>query len=111
PACDCCTGRVALREERAMAKTYSVLIMGAAYGSLLATKLVAAGHTAKLVCLPAEAELINKEGVIIRMPIRGREGLLEIASRKLKGGLSAGGPADAVPAEYDLVVLAMQEPQ
>jgi hypothetical protein len=94
-----------------MGKTYNVLIMGAAYGSLLATKLVAAGHAAKLVCLPEEAELINKEGVIIRMPIRGREELLEIASRKLKGRLSAGGPSDAVPAEYDLVVLAMQEPQ
>ena len=94
-----------------MGKTYNVLIMGAAYGSLLATKLVAAGHATKLVCLPEEAELINEEGVIVRMPIRGREELLEIASRKLKGRLSAGGPSDAVPAEYDLVVLAMQEPQ
>jgi len=94
-----------------MGKTLNVLSMGAAYGSLLATKLVAAGHTVKLVCLPAEAEVIDKEGVVVRMPIKGREGLLEIASRKLPGRLSAGGPAGVDPAAYDLVVLAMQEPQ
>jgi hypothetical protein len=94
-----------------MGKRYNVLIMGASYGSLLATKLVAAGHSTHLICLPAEAELINSEGAIVRMPIKGRQGLLEIASRKLPGKLSAGGPAAVDPAAYDLVVLAMQEPQ
>ena len=39
---------------------YNILIFGASYGSLLATKLLLAGHTVKLVCVPAEAELINK---------------------------------------------------
>ncbi len=39
-----------------MPAAYNVLILGASYGSLLAIKLLAAGHTAKLVCLPAEAE-------------------------------------------------------
>jgi hypothetical protein len=94
-----------------MDKRYNVLIMGASYGSLLATKLVAAGHAAKLICLPAEAEVINAEGVIVRMPIKGRQALLEIASRKLPGKLSAAGPAAAEPGAFDLVVLAMQEPQ
>jgi hypothetical protein len=94
-----------------MAKTYKILIMGASYGSLLATKLLLAGHTAKLICLPAEADLINKEGALVRMPIKGREGLVEINSQKLPGKLTAGGPAGVNPAEYDLVALAMQEPQ
>ena len=94
-----------------MAKTYKILIMGASYGSLLATKLLLAGHTAKLICLPAEADLINKEGALVRMPIKGRDGLVEINSQKLPGKLSAGGPAGVNPAEYDLVALAMQEPQ
>src|SRR5918992_6382357 len=76
-----------------MAKTYNILIMGASYGSLLATKLLLPGHTVKLVCLPAEAELINKEGAIVRMPVRGREGLIEINTKKLPGNLSADGPA------------------
>ncbi len=94
-----------------MRTTYKILIMGASYGSLLGTKLVLAGHTVKMVCLPAEAELFNKQGARVRMPIKGREGLVEIDSRKAPGKLSAGGPGDANPADYDLVVLAMQEPQ
>ena len=39
-----------------MATKYNILIMGASYGSLLASKLLLTGHTVKLVCLPAEAE-------------------------------------------------------
>lgn len=94
-----------------MGKTYNILIMGASYGSLLGTKLVAGGHTVKLVCLPAEADLINAEGAIVRMPVRERDGLVEINSRKLPGKMSAGGTTDVNPADYDLVALAMQEPQ
>ena len=94
-----------------MANPIKILILGASYGSLLATKLLLAGHTAKLVCLPAEAELINKEGAIVRLPVKGREGLVEVNTKKLPGKLSAGGAADAKPSDYDLVVLAMQEPQ
>jgi hypothetical protein len=94
-----------------MRTIYKVLILGASYGSLLASKLLLAGHTVKLICLPAEAELINKEGARIRMPVKGREGLIEIDSRKLPGKLSAGGPQGVNPADYDLVALAMQEPQ
>lgn len=94
-----------------MSKTYKILIMGASYGSLLATKLLQAGHTAKLICLPAEADLINKEGALVRMPVKGREGLVEVNTQKLPGKLSAGGPVGVNPADYDLVALAMQEPQ
>jgi hypothetical protein len=94
-----------------MPSPLKILIMGASYGSLLATKLLLAGHTVKLVCLPAEAELINAQGTRVRMPVKGRDGLLEIDSRKLPGKLSADGPAAIDPADYDLVALAMQEPQ
>jgi len=94
-----------------MADPIRILILGASYGSLLATKLLLAGHTVKLVCLPSEAELINKEGAIVRLPVKGREGLVEVNTRKLPGTLTAGGAADAKPSDYDLVVLAMQEPQ
>ena len=91
--------------------TYKILILGASYGSLLATKLLLAGHTVKLVCLPAEADAINTNGTRVRMPIKGRAGLVEIDSRKLPGKLSADGPAAVKPSDYDLVALAMQEPQ
>ena len=50
-----------------------VLMLGASYGSLLASKLLLAGHTVHLVCLPAEAELIGQEGFRVRFPVRGRE--------------------------------------
>ena len=94
-----------------MKKLHNVLIFGASYGSLLATKLVLAGHNAKMVCTPAEAELFNREGAIVRMPVKGRDGLVEVQSRKLPGKLSACTPAEASPADHDLVVLGMQEPQ
>ncbi len=94
-----------------MASKLDVLIMGASYGSLLGTKLSLAGHNSHLICLPAEADLMNSVGAIVRMPVKGREGLVEINSKKLPGKLTAGGPAEADPSKYDLVVLAMQEPQ
>jgi hypothetical protein len=94
-----------------MAATYNILILGASYGSLLASKLLFGGHKVKLVCLPAEADLINAEGFRVRMPVKGRKEPVEIDSRKLKGKVSAGGPGDVNPKDYDLVGLAMQEPQ
>ena len=60
---------------------------------------------------PPEAELINTEGAVIRIPVRGREGLVEINSKKLPGKMAAGGTTAFDPKNYDLVVLAMQEPQ
>jgi hypothetical protein len=47
----------------------------------------------------------------VRLPIRGRKEPVELDSRKLPGKLAAAGPADVNPADYDLVALAMQEPQ
>ena len=94
-----------------MGRVYNVLIMGASYGSLLATKLLLAGHTVKLACLPMEAQLINDEGTRVRLPVKDRNRIIEIDSRRLPGRLSAAVPERVNPAEFDLVVLAMQEPQ
>jgi hypothetical protein len=90
---------------------YKILIMGASYGSLLASKVLFGGHSVHLVCLPAEADLINAEGFRVRMPVKGRKDLVEIDSRKLPGKVTAGGTDGVNPADYDLVGLAMQEPQ
>jgi len=94
-----------------MSAPLKILVLGASYGSLLATKLLLAGHSVKLVCLPAEAELINAEGTRVRMPIKGRATPVEVDSRRLPGALSADGPGAVSPGDYDLVALAMQEPQ
>ena len=51
---------------------YNILILGAAYGSLLASKMLFGGHKIHHVCLPAEADLINAEGFRVRLPVKGR---------------------------------------
>src|SRR5690349_22658996 len=89
----------------------SILILGASYGSLLGAKLALAGHDVKLVCLPQEAALINAKGAIVRLPVKGREGLVEVNTKSLPGKVSAAGTAEVSPRDYDLVRLAMQEPQ
>jgi len=93
-----------------VAAKYNILIMGASYGSLLASKILFGGHTIRLVCLPAEADLINAEGFRVRLPVKGGQQVV-LDSRKLPGKVSAGGPGDVKPADYDLIGLAMQEPQ
>jgi len=90
---------------------YNVLILGASYGSLLATKLILAGHNATLICLPEEVELINKDGIHVRMPVRGRDDLVQIDSKDAPGKVRAAGPGDVDPKDFDLIALAMQEPQ
>jgi hypothetical protein len=91
--------------------TYDVLILGASYGSLLATKLLFGGHRITMVCLPAEVEAFNQDGARVTLPVRGRSEPVELDSRKLPGKLSAAGPRDVNPKDFDLVALAMQEPQ
>ena len=90
---------------------YNILILGASYGSLLASKIMFGGHSLHLVCLPAEADLINTEGFRVRLPVKGRKDPIELYSRKLPGKVTAGGASGVNPKDFDLVGLAMQEPQ
>ncbi len=90
---------------------YKILILGASYGSLFGTKLLMAGHDVTLVCRAATAQLINDEGTEVRLKLKGEDVHRPIHSRDLPGRLDAVTPETADPARYDLVVLAMQEPQ
>src|SRR5438552_17155182 len=90
---------------------HDVLILGASYGSLFATKLLMAGHRVSLVCTKPTADLINRDGTIVRMPIKGRAAPVDISSKQLPGTLSATTPDGVDPAAFDLVVLGMQEAQ
>jgi hypothetical protein len=94
-----------------MAGTYNILLLGASYGSLLASKLLFGGHKIHLVCLPAEADLINAQGFKVKLPVRGRAEPVLLESRKLPGKVTAGPAAGVDPKQYDLVGLCMQEPQ
>jgi hypothetical protein len=90
---------------------YNVLVLGASYGSLFATKLLMTRQRVTLVCTRSTADLINREGTIVRMPIKGRDGLLDISSKTLPGKLWASPPDAVDPGSFDLVVLGMQDAQ
>lgn len=89
----------------------NVLILGASYGSLLATKLAMAGHKSTLVCRQQTAELINREGTEVRIKLRDEDEHRSIFSRDYPDHIDAVTPEACDPSIYDLVVLAMQEPQ
>jgi hypothetical protein len=90
---------------------YNILILGAAYGSLLGAKMLFGGHYVHHVCLPAEADLINSEGFRVRLPVKGRKDPVLLDTRKLPGKVAASGPKEVNPKDFDLIGLAMQEPQ
>jgi hypothetical protein len=89
----------------------NILILGASYGSLLSTKLLMAGHNVTLVCRQKTAALINRDGTEVRIKLRDEATHRSIFSRDLPGTVDAMPPEDVDPARYDLVCLAMQEPQ
>ena len=99
------------KKMKAEKRKYNVLILGASYGSLLATKLLLADHDVTLVCRESTARLINSEGTIVRIPIRGRDTPVQLCSKNLLGTLTASSPENVQLDDYELVVLAMQEPQ
>jgi hypothetical protein len=70
-----------------------------------------AGHTVTLVCREKTAALINREGTDVRIKLRDEPAHRAILSRDLPGQLDALTPADVDVSRYDLVCLAMQEPQ
>jgi hypothetical protein len=91
-----------------MATPLRILLLGASYGSLLASKLLLAGHTVRLVP-SGRGGGDQRRGFCVRSdPRRGR---VSGRAASLPGSLSAGGPQDVDPAGFDLVGLAMQEPQ
>jgi hypothetical protein len=87
-----------------------ILILGASYGSLFGTKLLMAVHDVTLVCRRATAELINTSGTEVSLPFKGETAPRSIRSTDLSGRLDAKTPETVDPSDYDLVVLAMQEP-
>lgn len=88
-----------------------ILMLGASYGSLLSTKLVMAGHDVSLVCRAATAKLINEEGTRVRLTLKGEDTPRVISSVGQPCKADAVVLGEARPGGYDVVALAMQEPQ
>ena len=89
----------------------NILILGASYGSLLSTKMLMAGHDVTLVCRRKTADLINQTGTEVRIKLRDEAAHRAFRSHDLPGALDASPPEDVDVSRYDLVGLAMQEPQ
>jgi ketopantoate reductase PanE/ApbA-like protein len=87
-----------------------ILILGASYGSLFGTKLLMASHDVTLVCRRGRADLINARGTEVCFPSKGDTAPHRIRSTELSGRLEAKTPEMVDPSDFDLVVLAMQEP-
>lgn len=90
---------------------YKIVILGASYGSLLGTKLLMAGQDVTLVCRQATADLINTEGTDVRIKLREESGHRSFRSDDLPGKLDAKTPEQVNPDDYDMIALAMSEPQ
>lgn len=88
-----------------------ILVLGASYGSLLGMKLAMAGHDVDLVCRAQTAEVINRDGALVRLKLRDEPDHRVLSSNDQPGTIRAMEPQDAVPNNYDLIALAMQEPQ
>jgi hypothetical protein len=70
-----------------------------------------AGHDVTLVCRDVTAALINAEGTHVRITLRDETEPRVISSVDLPGNVDAATPEEVVPEDYELVCLAMQEPQ
>ena len=84
----------------------SVLVIGASYGLLPAAKIAAAGMSVTVIGHPEEVAAINRDGVEVHfdpqrclVPPMGASGLSAKTTEAVK------------PDDYDLVILAVQEPQ
>src|ERR1700691_4264365 len=83
----------------------NILILGASYGSLLATKLLMAGHNVTLVCRKNTAELINRDGTEVRIRLRDEATHRAIFSRDLPGKLGAVAPQEPQYTTHTIRVL------
>lgn len=98
-------------DKREVVMAYRILVLGASYGSLFATKCLMAGQDVTLVCRASTADLINTRGTEVRIKLNGEDAPRTIRSTALPGRLDASAPENVALVGYDLVVLAMQEPQ
>ena len=70
----------------------NILILGASYGSLLATKLLMAGHNVTLVCRNKTADLINRDGTQVRIKLRDEAMHRAIFSRGCSNSTASSSP-------------------
>ena len=90
---------------------YRILVLGASYGLLFAVRAALGGHHVTVACRDAEATRINAEGPVIHAMARKSGAPILVSRETADLDVVAITPENADPAHYDLIVLAMQEPQ
>jgi hypothetical protein len=94
-----------------------VLVLGASYGALVASKTALAGHLVTLVARPDEIRSLDANGLSVSLPLwpsEVRHDCIFRADRgtaKQIGRLGLLAPDQVNPTDFDLAFLAMQEPQ
>jgi hypothetical protein len=92
-----------------------ILILGASYGLLPGAKLSLAGHAVTLVGRSAEIATMAQSPLEVRItPRRTGEDItlvVPVADHSAPGRIALATPDRVDPLDFDLVVLAMQEPQ
>lgn len=89
-----------------MERRVKTLIVGSSYGLLLAAKISTAGHPVTVVGRKTEISTIKEQGVCVTFP--DGQGLRpEIG----QDGIQFKTPDAVTPSDFDLVFLAIQEPQ
>jgi len=94
-----------------MSEPLRVLFLGASYGVVLGMRIATAGHRVVFVCREEEIRLIKAGRVALEVPARESPEPLLIDARHCAFPPDACPPDEVEPLDYDLVCLAMQEPQ
>jgi hypothetical protein len=93
----------------------NILVLGASYGLLPGVKLSLAGHRVTFVSRAGEAIRMRETGLSVRIPLRRNGKIIELrAAVEAEAAPAVAAfrtPEEVDPANYDIVVLAMQEPQ
>ena len=89
----------------------SILVLGASYGLVLGLKAAHSGHRVHFVCREHEVELINAGKAYLRLPSKTDGSVVTLSAEKAQCKPAAYTPEDLPNLDYDLCVLAMQEPQ
>lgn len=89
----------------------NILVVGSSYGSLFAIKAALAGVSVCLIGHSAEIDAINNYGLHINIRGRHSTSTFDLQSSQMTGEIRACAPNDIEPSDFNLIVLAMQEPQ
>lgn len=92
-------------------KPLKLLVLGASYGLAAGIRAAVSGHHVDFVCLPDDAALINSGLFTVQVKARNADRVIELKASDCPRAPQAFAAQDIRTEQYDLALLAMQEPQ